>query len=298
MWGQWWEQFWFTPASARNLAAARIVTAATALWVLLSRDLPAISGFPLAFWSRVPWTTQWRYLIFPGQETLERLLQSLAVLALCGVLLGCWPRLCCFVAALLLYHLAPLEPILWLNTPYLRGLDTPLIALMGLSLAPCGDVWAVSWRHRPPRALSWRYGWPVRLIQVHLSAIYFFAAYSKLVDVGLGWATASNMQAWMLAFNQGFEAKPFLQPGLWLAAQPLLCQWVGIASWLLEFGFIAMLWSTRLRWLLLPATLVFHLGILLTMNITVLYLPFLLVFVNWDAFWQAVRNRGASAANA
>lgn len=282
----WWEHFWFTPAAARNLAAARIITAATALWVLLSRDLPALSGAPAAFWHFVPWTTRWRYLLFPGHETLERLIQGLAVLALLGVLLGLWPRLCGFVASLLLYHLAPLEPIIWLNTPYLRGLDTPVIALMGLALAPCGDAWSLWPRRRLPHVPSWDYGWPVRLIQVHISLLYFFAAYSKLVDVGWDWSQASNMQAWMLAFNQGFEAKPFLQPGLWLAAQPQLCQLVGILTLLLEFGFLTVLWSVRMRWLLLPAALALHLGILLTMNITVLYLPFFLVFINWDRLCQ------------
>src|SRR5262249_4000381 len=157
------------------------------------------------------------------------------IVALLGVLLGMWPRVCCFTASLLLYHLASLEPIFWHNAPYIRGLDTPVIALMALSLAPCDDAWSIRRRGVHRLASPWAYHWPVRLIQVQISYIYFFSAYSKIVDVGFSWAAAENMRAWMLAFNQGFEAKPFLQPGLWLATHPLLCQIVGITTLLLEF---------------------------------------------------------------
>ena len=121
---------------------------------------------------------------------------------------------------------------------------------------------------------------------------------SKIVDVGFSWASGENMQAWMLAFNQGFEAKPFLQPGLWLASHPLLCQLAGITTLILEFSFIAAVLSRRASLVLIPATLAFHLGILLTMNITVLYLPFFLVFANWETvlgYDQARRSTAPSA---
>ena len=36
-----WDAFWFTPAPALNLAAARVVFALHAIWILGSRDLAA-----------------------------------------------------------------------------------------------------------------------------------------------------------------------------------------------------------------------------------------------------------------
>lgn len=275
------DHFWFTPGTARNLAVARMVTAATALWVLLSRDLPALSGTPEVFWSVVPWTTRWRYLLFPGHTTLEQGLQALALVALSGVLLGIWPRCCAFVASVLLYHLAPLEAIFWTNTPYIRGFDTPVLALMALALAPSGDAWSLAPRTGRPCAPSWAYHWPVRFIQVQISYIYMFSGYSKLIDVGFSWAAAENIQAWMLAFNQGIEGKPLQHFGLWLAAQPWLCRLVGIGTLLFEVGFFMALVSKRCRRAVIVMALLFHLGILVMMNITVLYIPFLLVFIDW-----------------
>lgn len=279
--GRLWDVFWFSPGTPRNLAVARVVTAATALWVVLSRDLPAMSAVPPEFWSAVPWTRRWRYLLFPGHPGLEHLVQAIVIVALGCVLLGIWPRVCAFIASLGLYHLAPLEAIFWNSSPYVRGLETPLLALMALVLSPCGDAWSIGGRGPAPNTPSWAYRWPVRLIQVQICYIYFFSGYSKIVDVGFSWASAENLQAWMLAFNQGPEIKPFLQPGLWIAAHPSLCQAVGAGTLLFELGFPAALLSNRLGILLAFAALLFHAGIYVMMNITVLYIPFLLVFVDW-----------------
>ena len=59
-----WDRFWFAPEPALNLAAARIVLAAQALWILLSRDIPALSALPPAFWAEVPASARWRFLVF------------------------------------------------------------------------------------------------------------------------------------------------------------------------------------------------------------------------------------------
>ena len=70
-----WNSFWYAPAPALNLAAARVVFAAHALWVLGSRDFGAISGVPDVFWAAVPPGTRWRYLLFPGHAPLEHALE-------------------------------------------------------------------------------------------------------------------------------------------------------------------------------------------------------------------------------
>ena len=69
-----WSGFWFRTGSQYNLAAARIVIAVHALWILVSRDLPAIAGLPEVFWSEVPISRQWRYLAFHGHVDIERLI--------------------------------------------------------------------------------------------------------------------------------------------------------------------------------------------------------------------------------
>src|SRR5262245_33880653 len=97
-----WDALWFVPEPPSALAAARIVFALQALWILLSRDIPALSALPQAFWADVGASARWRYLIFEGHPGLERALQALAMAALVGALLGVHARACCALAGLLL----------------------------------------------------------------------------------------------------------------------------------------------------------------------------------------------------
>ncbi len=277
-----WDAFWFDGGSPVRLAVARVLTAAVSLWVLFSRDLPGISGLPPIFWSGVGNATRWRYLLFPGHMPLERALQAVAALALFGVLLGLWPRFCALVSALIIYHLAPLESIIWTSTPYGRGLDA-VIPLIALFASPCAD--ALSFRKPPDRTLrqTWEYAWPIRVIELMVICVYFFSGYSKLRDVGWEWTSADNMRTWMLVFNQGSNARPFTAPGLWFAAHPALCHVIGIATILFELSFPVVLFSRRARWVYIPGALIFHTAIFLTMNITVVFPILFLVFLqhNW-----------------
>jgi hypothetical protein len=293
-----WDAFWFDDGSAVRLAILRIITAAVSLWVVLSRDPAAMSGIPLAFWRAVPKLTRWRYLEFPGHLGLENAIQTVAAIALFGVLLGIWPRVCAFVACLLLYHLGPYEAIIWTASPYVRGYDTPVIALAVLAASPCGDAWAFRKSKRSSWTETWEYAWPIRVIQLLLVCMYFFPGYSKLLDVGWSWASPSNMRAWMLAFNQGLEAKPFTAPGLWLTAHPALCGAMGVGTLLFELSFPVVLFSRRARWIYIPATLLFHLGIYFMMNITVLYEPFLVVFCGAGFSLRRASARPASGRHA
>src|SRR5256885_14364283 len=77
-----WQRWWFRDGSPYSLAAARIVFSLHALWILLSRDLPAISSLPSVYWRFIPRSTEWRYLLFPGHGHVEYLLQGLAIGAL------------------------------------------------------------------------------------------------------------------------------------------------------------------------------------------------------------------------
>ena len=135
-----WNRAFFSPEPALNLACARVIFAAHALWVLLSRDLPAISALPAEFWRNVDRTDLWRYFIVPGHPDLEYALQAVAVVTLTLATVGILPRLACFASALLLYHLAPLETIYWTPNPYQRGFTVSVLALFTLSCSRCGDA--------------------------------------------------------------------------------------------------------------------------------------------------------------
>jgi hypothetical protein len=278
-----WNRFWFTPTSPRNVAAARITFAAYSIWVLASRNLAEMSALPSDFWSRVGPTSRWRYLDFPGHSSLEHALVWVAGGALVCALLGVLPRLSCFVSGILLYHLAPLESIIWIPHPYARGLTISVIALLTLAFSPCGDWWTLTRREKTLPALSADYTWPVRLIQVFLVQVYLFAGYAKVAVVGWKWASADNVRNWILYCIEEDQIRVFHSLGAWVAERPTVCLAIGVTTLVIELGMFTVLFSKTARRVLVPLVVLFHLGILLCMNLTFLNVPQLLVFVNWDA---------------
>jgi hypothetical protein len=263
-----WERFWHAPEPPLNLAVARVVLALQALWILLSRDLPALSALPASFWAAVPLGARWRYLLWEGHPRLEQVLQAAALLALAGVVLNVGTRACCFVAGLLLYHLAPLETLFFTVSPWARGLTIPVLGLLVFSAVP-----------RAPRADQ---GWALRLVQLFVCQIYFFSGWAKLRAAGPSWASAENIRAWLLLSNQDDQLAVFTAPGLWVADHPLLCGLMGAAALAVDLGFMAALFWRRGRPLLVALVAAFHLGILFTQNYAFLSAPLLLVFIDWS----------------
>jgi hypothetical protein len=276
-----WERVWFAPGSARGLAAARILVSVHALWILLSRDLPALSGLPAPFWASVSASARARFLIVEGHPGLEALLGWVAAGGLLAAVLGLWPRVSCLLAALLLYHLAPLETIILTPSPYVKGFTLAVPALVVLAFAPCADAWSL--RRRAPTAPAWEYHWPLTLIRLFVAQVYLFSAWAKLVRVGLGWIAADNVRAWLYFFNERDQLVVFHQLGPWLAARPGLCLTAGVLTLALELAFVLAVVSPAARRVLPGAMALLHLGILFAMNIAFLYAPLLLVFADWDA---------------
>ena len=276
-----WDRFWFGPGTARNLAAARIVLAAQALWILLSRDIPALSALPAAFWAEVPGSARWRFLVFEGRPGLEAALQAIALVALVAALLGVAARASCLLAALLLYHLAPLETLFFTPSPWAKGLTLPVLGLLTLSLSPCADALRVGGHGKAGPVSGPDHGWPLRLVQLFVCQPYLFSGIAKLKAAGLGWASPENMRAWLLLANLDDQLAAFRAPGLWLADRPLLCLAMGVAALAMDLGFMVALFSRRARRVLVPAAVLFHAAILVTQNYAFLSAPLLLVFVDW-----------------
>lgn len=288
---QLWNRVFFAPAPALNLAVVRVYFSVHAIWILLSRDLPANSSLPPEFWVNVPRAELLRFLIFPGHSQLEYGLQFAAILTLVGAAVGVMPRLCCFLSALLLYHLAPLETIYWTASPYQRGFTISVLALFTLSLAPCGD--AIRFGKARVREPSSIYCWPLRLIQIYVIHTYFFSGYSKLYRVGVSWMDPENLRSWFLLFSQQDQVMRqgalFNTVGPWIADHWLLCLVAGGYGVLVNLFFVTTLFSNRARWFFVPDAVFFHILVFLTLNIFWLNTPHLLVFVNWQ--WLADRLR-------
>lgn len=296
--GRAWQHTWFEGGSPHDLAAARIVVALHAMWILLSRDLPGMAGVPALFWELAPRSTQWRYLLFHGHPGLERAFLLLTFAALAAVLLGRATRVAALGAALLLYHLAPLETLFWgRDNPMERGFEITILALVLLAFAPCADAWSARRPRAAPERAAWEYRWPLVLIQLFLAQVYVFAGYAKLRSGGLAWMEPDNLRRWFLVFTQYESVAVFTAAGRFMAAHPRLCGLLAVATVGGELLFLLVLVSRYARRVLVPLAALSHVGILVSMNIAFLNAPQLLVFVNWEWLRGVARRfRGASPA--
>jgi hypothetical protein len=290
-----WDSFWFRGEHATDLALARILVALEALWIALSRDYAAMSDVPDVFWRASSSALHWRYLIVPGHGDIERVVQGLAILALVGAVVGVAPRVCCAVAGLALYHLAPLETAIWTMAPLARGMTLAPTALLVLAAAPSGDALTLWPRTRRPdlERRDPRYGWALRLVQLLVIEIYLFSAIGKLERTGLDWGSAERIHLWLRWFNQDSQSVVFGTLGPWIAQYAWLCGIIGASTVLMEWLMpLALVWR-RSRLLLVPAALAFHVGVLLTMNIHVPEAWLILVLVPWSdvgQWWQRRRE--------
>jgi hypothetical protein len=288
-----WDRFWFGAESPLNLAAARILVSAHALWILLSRDPAAVAALPAEFWTAVRPDARWRFLVFEGQAPLERVLQMVALAALVAALLGLVTRVSCLLAGLLLYHLAPYETLVFTPSPWVKGYTITTLALIVLSFAPCADAWSL--RPRPASTPGPVYNWPLKLVQLFLCQVYLFAGYAKLFRTGLGWISAEGVRGYVMLYNQNEQNVVFNTVGPWLAAHPRLCLLAAVTAMAINFSFWIVLFSRRARGVLVPLALAWHLGIMLAMNIAFLEAPLLLLFVDWAALRERLRGRAPAA---
>jgi hypothetical protein len=275
-----WDRFWFADGSATNLAMARILVTGHALWILLSRDPAALTALPAEFFRFVHDSARWRFLIVEGHPLVERVLQTGAIVALASALLGLWPRVCCLVAGVLIYHLAPFETMLYTPSPWVKGYTITTLSLIVLGASRCGDALALRRSNEP--APAWEYRWPLLLVQIALAQVYLFAGYAKMLRTGPSWVL-DTVQGYTQLYTQNEEVAVFTTLGTWLVDHPALCVAAGCVAVVLNLTFWTALFWRGARRVLVPFALAWHLAILFTMNIAFLEAPLLLVFVDWDA---------------
>jgi hypothetical protein len=272
-------QFWFAPEAEANRIVTRVLLAATALWVVLSRfDLPSVLGYPAEMWSFVPFAQRIRFLYLLPLG-VERALYVALHLFLVGALFGVAYRTSCIVSGMLLIHFAPLESILWVPNPYLHGLTIPALGLLVLGFAGKRE----------------RRRWPLRLIQIFFAQIYFFAGYSKIFTSGFAWIDASNIRRYLLLLSQylGFDRG---HPAYAITAIPILCAAIAWTGVLFDLAFPIVIFKPVTRWVMLPLALIFHIGNAVLFHVVFQEAALLLIFVNWQPLAERVRAWRAAAS--
>lgn len=257
-----WDAFWFTPADPTLLGVIRILTGLMllythAVWGLV---LPEFFGqtswlspelvrtlqegsYAYSFWWLVPENAMW-----PAYAA------SMVVLALFTV--GLWSRITSILAFLVTVSYAYRTPAATF------GLDQ-INAMLALycAVGPCGaslslDRWLSIRRGRalPGRpAPSAGANLALRLINVHMCVIYFFAGISKLQ--GTAWWNGEAM--WLAFGNYEYQSMNMT----WLAWHPRLIDLATHVTVIWEITFAALIWKPRIRPLVLFGAVVLHVGI-------------------------------------
>jgi hypothetical protein len=250
---------------------ARIVVAAHALWLVLSRlCLPMLFEWPREFWAGAPAGAPLRYLwVFaPG---FERALYAALIIALVVVLIDRWrtgnpacpdrrDRLSSIAASILLYHFAPLEDVfIAAPGPYADGLTVDVLALAILGFAPRGRQW------------------PLTLIRVAVAAQYVFSTIVKVEIAGIGWFSGRNIRDLAILFDR-LSIAPY--PRI-VIERPWLASLIGAAWLAISIGMAAAPFSRRAAMIVVPLAAIAHVLAVPLFGIVFLSAPLLLVFAGW-----------------
>jgi len=149
------------------------------------------------------------------------------------------------------------------------------IGLFYLMLSPLPDRYSLDQRWRKLPSKNQRLlGFFRRVLQVHLSLIYFFGGVAKCL--GSGWWDGSNL--WRALIRPPFN---LIAPEI-LIRLKYLFPVAGIAICLLEISYPVFIWNRRTRGVLLMCICIMHLAIGLTMG---MYLfAFIMIVLNIAAF--------------
>ncbi len=237
----------------------------------ISRDLTeAILTLQNPLVPRLGWLVAWGSYFGLTEGTVLFVSWICLLGAACCLLLG----FCCRTFAIIVWflHLCVVKS----GDFVAYGMDNfTTIGLFYLMVAPLPDHYALDWKLWKPRTPDPRLlGFQRRVLQIHMSLIYFFGGITKCL--GAGWWTGESM--WRALTRPPFNLIPLQLLISWEAVLPFL----GIAVCLIETGYPFFIWWKRTRFIWLLCVLGMHLAIGLTMG---LYLfSVIMIVLNVAAF--------------
>ena len=259
-----WNQFWFKSIDARQYAALRIAFGGLSVVYLLGllpyvetqfsglgwlRDIQQIAVQNGGSWSL--------FFIQAGAQatTLAYAIVWMGIIAAFMLMIGWQSRLAAFITWLVWVSL-------WNRNPLLLDGDDAILKLMCfyLMLSSCGNCWSVdACLQIKPQQVS---VWPLRLIQFQIALIYFVSGWVKFHSPE--WLDGTIMQ-YVLIHPQysrwdvwSFIDNPLLS-GVLLALAGFIRWW--------ELLFPFLLINARSRKISLLIGILFHVGLLFTMNL-------------------------------
>lgn len=257
-----WEAFWFAPADPTLLGGLRILTGLMLLYTHAVWGLALDQFFGPASWLsadlvRTIQSDQYAYsfwwLVPEGGLWAAYALSMLILLTFTVGLFTRWTSILSFIVVISFAHRVPGATF---GLDQINGMLT-----LYLAIGPSGDALSLDrWLARRRSGLLTSRPEPsaganlaLRLINVHMCVIYFFAGVSKLQ--GESWWTGEAL--WRAVANLEYQSIDMT----WMAWHPWLINLATHVSVLWEIFFCALIWRPRLRPWVLAGAVVLHAGI-------------------------------------
>jgi hypothetical protein len=245
-----WSNFAFTPVDTAPMAALRVAAGLLTMGWALSY-LPDASFFlgpngALPYLPPAPGPGGWDHSIGSPVGALL-LLAGVALL----LTVGCFSRASAITVLVLLIAIQRRDPETLNSGDLLLRLLVFYVALM-----PSGECWSVdAWfARRRGREPQLRAPWGLRLLQVQVSLIYFFAVWDKLR--GQSWANGTAVGIVLQIGDLQRIAVPHA-----LATWPAFAAMLTYGTLATEIFLVFGLWMRRTRWWAMGAGVALHLGI-------------------------------------
>ncbi len=280
------DKFFFEPCDARGLNVFRILFCGGVLLQIVGEWTRFAEYHSIGVYHSIP-ALAWIGLL---PLSVYRIIHLALILALATSALGIFTRAslasaCAlfflFIGTSLGFTKSPLHDYVF----HSKNIVVPVLLI--LAVAPGVDFWTLKrWfqkRTAPPVAPMIPQ-WPVRLIQLAIIAAYFGAGYVRFLTSGWSWADGHTLQGILIYKHLLNESKI----GWWLASDTGLCKLLSVGTFAFELSFLAVLFLRRGRWGYILGGIVFHIFILLTMNINFLryFAISYLIFIEWDIWKQ------------
>ena len=270
-----WNRFWFTPTDPATLSLIRIFTGLMLFYTHLvwSFDLEAFlgqGGWISTDLLRQMWHEQqlagervyfWSHLLWIRSTVLLWILHIASLIVLLMLTLGLFSRVTAVLAFLITVS------YMHRAAGALFGLDQINVMLaMYLMIGPCGARYSIDrWRSRRKEGTgngaiqaSISGNVAIRLIQIHMCVIYFYAGTRKLL--GSSWWDGSAM--WFSAANYEYQSIDVT----WLADWPMVIAALTHLTILFEIFYCVLIWNRLTRPLVLLLAVALHLGIVICLG--------------------------------
>jgi hypothetical protein len=270
--------------SALSLGIARTVVHGTFLFATLITSYSALAELPVTIlrptglMKLMPWSFYDRLLTPSAMLTLKGLM-------ILSLLLGMLGYLTAFSTKLSLVLVVFYEGMVRSFGHYNHDEMIAVYFLVVLAFTPCGDSFSLDhWlRRKAPGPRSFKYGYPVLLMQLLMAWVYFSSALVKMRVAGMKYLSPDNLPVLAIFHSLDNLHDTAFRFAFWLPQiRELLPYAVGmVLVWELMFP-VAVI-SRRARWWILGFGILFHAMTLFLMNIFFPYqLVMYLIFVDWD----------------